>query len=205
MARPHESRARFEWQEAGRSQPRVYCLPEVSNRDVCELSASISASSVELKQMRLSTLFYYVLIWIGITAEVKRPALGHADWKQRSEMRIQGLAAHSRIPAWTVPMDSGAWRAAVAWGRSSQHSRTRARFYFLHWPLEDARLVVFTLLLMEKQGALTLLWSVQQGTVSEKFEGFGGISRLEHKVQKIDAGGSTCISTRREREELSNL
>ena len=169
---------------------------------MCELSAGISASNVELKQMRLSTLFYYVLIWVGITAEVKRPALGHADWKQRSEMRIQGLAAHSRIPAWTVPVDSG---ACSPWGRSSQHSMARARFYFLHRPLEDARLVVFTLLLMEKQGALTLLCSVQQGTVSEKFEGFGGISRLEHKIQKIDAGGSTCISTQREREELSNL
>ena len=58
-----------------------------------------------------------------------------------------------------------------------------------------------TLLLIEKQGALILLCSVQQGTVSEKLEGFGGISRLEHKVQKIDAGGSTCIPLReRERE-----
>ena len=62
-----------------------------------------------------------------------------------------------------------------------------------------------TLLLIEKQGALILLCSVQQGTISEKFEGFGGISRLEHKIQKTDAGGSTCISTQREREKLSNL
>ena len=95
----------FEWREAGQSQPRVYCLPEVWNRDVCELSADISAGSVELTQMRLSALFYYVLIWVGVTAEVKRPALGHADRKLRSETRAQGLATHARILVWRVPVD----------------------------------------------------------------------------------------------------
>ena len=95
----------FEWREAGQSQPRVYCLPEVWNGDVCELSADISAGSVALTQMRSSALFHYMLIWVGVTAEVKWPALGHADRKLRSETRAQGLATHARILAWRVPVD----------------------------------------------------------------------------------------------------
>lgn len=73
------------------------------------------------------------------------------------------------------------WTGSLAghglWGRSS---RTRLSHGSAQHVL--GCLGAFALLLIETQGALTLLCSVQQGAVSEKFEGFGGIARLEHKV-----------------------
>lgn len=157
---------------------------------MCELSADISAGSADLKQMRLSTLCYCVSIWLGVTAEEKRPALGSSDLRHEP-------GAWQPTPG-LLPGESP-WTGSLAghgpWGRNS---RTRLSHSSAQHVL--GCLGAFALLLVETQGALILLCSVQQGAVSEKFKGFGGIARLEHKVQKIDVRGSTCISTQRERE-----
>ena len=41
---------------------------------------------------------------------VKNPPAMWKTWVQSLE---EGMAVHSRIPAWRIAMDRGAWRAAV--------------------------------------------------------------------------------------------
>lgn len=48
--------------------------------------------------------------------------------------------------------------------------------------------MVFTELLTERQDALVLLYPIQQGRISDVLQDFAGISRLDHKVHRPDAG-----------------
>ena len=56
-------------------------------------------------------------IWASLVAQgIKNPPTIQETWVQslgQEDPLEEGMATHSRILAWRIPMDRGAWRAAV--------------------------------------------------------------------------------------------
>jgi len=59
----------------------------------------------------------YVYVWISLVAQtVKKPTAMLETWVRSlgwEDSPEKGMATHSRILAWRIPMDRGAWQARV--------------------------------------------------------------------------------------------
>ena len=66
---------------------------------------------------RISFLLCYALSWASLVAQlVKNPSAMQETWVQSlgwDDPLEEGMAAHSGIIAWRIPIDRGAWQVAV--------------------------------------------------------------------------------------------
>ena len=89
-----------------------------------KLKIEIKHSLIEVYIDKLITcddlLFYFLSrhdIWASLVAQMlKNPSTMRETWVQSMGLEYPlevGMATHSSILAWRIPMDKGAWRAAV--------------------------------------------------------------------------------------------
>ena len=66
---------------------------------------------------RISFLLCYALSWASLVAQlVKNPSAMQETWVQSlgwNDPLEEGMASHSSIIAWRIPIDRGAWQVAV--------------------------------------------------------------------------------------------
>ena len=79
----------------------------------------------------LTIIYYHYLLWASLVAQMvkNRPAM-RETWVQslgwKDPLKV-GMATHSSILAWRIPMDRGAWRATVygvskSWTKHTAHT-----------------------------------------------------------------------------------
>ena len=70
-----------------------------------------------MKHTDIMLLFYVYLVWASLAAQmVKNPPAMWETWIQSlgwEDPLEKGMATHSSILAWRIPMDRDAWQATV--------------------------------------------------------------------------------------------